>query len=453
MKAGCLGRCIAFGDFELYPEAGKLYKVGCRVTKARPQEIVLLTMLVEQAGVKVTKKEIEARLWPDETPPKNRLNVVVCDVRSALGDTNRDPRKFIAALGEDGYCFIHPIKRVERATGTYDDVEAAQAYRAGIQCLDNREDASLRKAVAWFKRAISKNPSHAAAWVGLADAYIIMGIHCVDAPNDTFPKARAAAEEGARIDASLPDALVPHAMVRLCYDREFIFPEEKFREALNAKPWLPLAHNGLGLLQLATGRAEESVASLEKAGAFGPLSAPLNAILCYSLCFTRRFEDAIDAGRKAVLADPESCIAHVCLGNALLYQAHYDDALIHFDKARSLSHDSKLYFGFWAHACALAGKREEAEHALARLVSLPRHEYVPSYIVGLIHLGLGHTDEAIDWLNRACEERAHWVIFLNSDPVFDGVRKHPRFEELLEKVGFGNHSSSQSGANLSNHGL
>ena len=198
MKVNRLGRCIAFGDFELYPEAGKLYKLGCRVTTARPQEVSLLTVLVEHAGTKVSRNEIEARLWPDIKPPKNRLNVVVSEARSALGDTNKEPRKYIATLGEDGYCFVHPIKRVERATGSYEDIEAEQAYRAGMQCLENREDTSLRNAVACFKRAISKNPSDALAWVGLANTYVIMGIHCVDAPNDTFPRALAAANEALR---------------------------------------------------------------------------------------------------------------------------------------------------------------------------------------------------------------------------------------------------------------
>ena len=316
MKVNRLGRCIAFGDFELYPEAGKLYKLGCRVTTARPQEVSLLTMLVEHAGVKVSRNEIEARLWPNTKPPKNRLNVVVSEARSALGDTNKEPRKYIATLGEDGYCFIHPIKRVETATGSYDEIEAEQEYRAGMQCLENREDASLRNAVACFKRAISKNPSHALAWVGLAEAYLILGIHCVDAPHDTFPKALAAAKEAASIDESLPEVIHLLAMVELCYFRMFKNAEEKFHRVLKTKPSLAFAHNGLGLLQAATGRAEEFVASLNKAIAFSPLSPPLNAFLCYSLCFTRRFEDAIIAGRKAVLADPNSCLAHVCLGNA-----------------------------------------------------------------------------------------------------------------------------------------
>lgn len=445
MKVNRLGRRIVFGDFELYPEAGELYKLGCRVTTARPQEVSLLTMLIEHAGVKVSRNEIEARLWPNTRPPKNRLNVVVSEARSALGDTNKVPRKYIATLGEDGYCFIHPIKRVERAAGSYGDIEAEQAFREGMQCLENREDGSLRNAVALFKCAINKNPSHALAWAFLATTYIIMGIHCVDAPDDTFPKALAAAKEAATIDAALPEAIYLPSMVDLCYFRRFESAEERFCRALQAKPSLALAHNGLGLLQAATGRSEEFVASLHKAIAFSPLSPPLHAFLCYGLCFTRRFEDAIIAGRKAVLGDPESFLAHICLGNALLFLAQYDVALTHLERARSLSHESKHSIGFWAYGCALAGLREKAEQGLSKLQSLPRHEYVPSYFIGLVHLGLGHSDEAIDWLSRACDERSHWVIFLNSDPTFDKLRNHPRFKDLLEKVGVQNVDAPSTG--------
>ena len=209
--------------------------------------------------------------------------------------------------------------------------------------------------------------------------------------------------------------------------------EKKFGEVLRAKPSLSLAHNGMGLLYAATGRAEEFVTSLNRAIGFSPLSPPLHAFLCYSLCFTRRFDDAIVAGRKAVLGDSESYLAHLLLGNALLYRAQYDEALNHLDIACSLSHDSKNCVGFWGYACAKAGLQKKAELALSKLSLLPPHEYVPSYFVGLIHLGLGHEDSAIDWLHRACEERSHWVIFLNSDPTFGELRKHPRFKDLLEK--------------------
>jgi DNA-binding winged helix-turn-helix (wHTH) protein/Flp pilus assembly protein TadD len=438
MKADCLGRCISFGDFELYPEAGKLYRLGYRMTKARPQEVAFLTILVEHAGAKVTKEEIATRLWPNETPAKNRLNVVVSDTRSALGDTNQEPRRYIATLGDDGYCFIHPIKRVERATGDYNDVQAEQAYRAGQCYFDKRDESFLRESVACFKRAIDHNPSHTEAWVGFANAQIMMGIHCVEAPDEAFRRARAAAENAARIEPLMPEALTALAWVRLCYDRDWEGAADGFGRALVAKPNYPFAHNGLALLHLVTGHVNDNIASLQRASRLSPLSAPLNALLSHALYIARRHEEALDSAWKAVMSDPDSCIVHSSLAHALMQVGRCHEALHHFEMARQLSHDSKVYVGFWAYCSALLGNRKDSEVAIAKLTSLSSHEYVPSYFVALIHLGLGHTEQAIDWLKRAGDERSHWVLFLNSDPIFDSVRRHPRFFELLEMVGFPN---------------
>ena len=436
MKADCLGRCIAFGDFEIYPEAGFLYRRGCRVTKARPQEVALLTILVERAGVKVAKEEIISRLWPNQTPAKNRLNVVISDTRSALGDTNKEPRRYIATLGDDSYCFIHPIKRIERANGDYGDVGAEQAYRAGQRCFDKREESFLRKSVECFKQAIDCNPSHARAWVGFANSQIMMGVHCVETPEEAFCKARAAAESAARIEPSMPEALTAIAWVLLCYDRDLDGAEHGFRRALVAMPTYPFALNGLALLQLATDRVDDHITSLQKAHKLSPLSAPLNALFSHAFYFARRTEEALDSGRRAAVSDPNSCIVHSSLAHALLQSGQHTEALRHFEKARELSHDSKVYLGFWGYCSALVGNRNDAESVIAKFTSLPSYEYVPSYFVALIHLGLGREEESIDWLKRASDERSHWVLFLNSDPIFDSLRSHPRFVELLEIVRF-----------------
>ena len=327
---------------------------------------------------------------------------------------------------------------MNRRNSGSNDEEAERAYRAGNQALENREDVSIRSAITWFKKTVDFNPSYALGWVRLADAHIISAIHCVDAPWIAFQKARAAAEEAAKIDRSLVDSLVSKAMVKLCFDRDPNAAEEMFLRALKANSNLPYAHNGIALLQLATGRVSEGIASLEQALRHNPISVPLYAILCHMLCFARKYEEAIDTGRRAVQADSDSAIAHSCLGSALLCLRRYDEALTCFDRARNLSHESKLYLGFWAHSCAFAGKRDEAELALAKLQSLPRHEYVPSYLVALVHLGLGNLDRAISWLKRACDERSHWVIFLNVDPMFDSIREHPEFDLILKEVGFGN---------------
>ena len=45
-------------------------------------------------------------------------------------------------------------------------------------------------------------------------------------------------------------------------------------------------------------------------------------------------------------------------------------------------------------------------------------------------------EEAFEWLDRAYEERAEWMIYLSVDPRFDTLRAEPRFKELLRRIGF-----------------
>jgi DNA-binding winged helix-turn-helix (wHTH) protein len=435
MDDSSLGYRIVFGDFVLYPEVRQVFRHGTRIRSFRPQQVAFTALLAEKAGTMVSKEYLKSQLWPGEAPTKNRLNALASSVWAQLGDNNPRKRKYFVATGHEGYCFTHPVERVEPLTTFKNDL-AERCYRAGRHAMNDRRESSLRGAVAQFKRAIDHNPSHGLAWVGLSVAKIVMGIHCVEAPADAFAKARFAAEEAIRIDGAIPEALASLAWVKLCYDRDWQASGSGFEEAILRDDKCAFAHNGLSLLRLVTGCAEKTVASLKTARAASPLSPPLNALLCHALYVTRRYQDAIDAGLKAVASDPESCIAHGTLANPLLRLGRHEEAKRHFWEACTLSDESKVYMGWWGYACGLTGQREKAEAVLRCLLATPGHEYTPSYFVALIHLALGRNHEAIHWLERACEERSHWVLFLNADPIFDGLRSEPRFLNLLERVGF-----------------
>ena len=250
------GRCIVFGPFVLYPEVRQLYRHGIRLRRCHPQQAAFLAILAEHPGSMVTKKELELRLWPLQMPHKNRLNVLASSLWTLLDDTNPEKRKYFASAGREGYCFICPVEQVEHPENRNTDL-ATEAYRAGKHCLEDLKASSLREAVSWFKRAIDLNPSYALAWVGLADAHIVMGMHCVESPEVTFAKARAASQEAMQILPALPEAITSAAWIALCYDWDYRKAEDGFLYALRTIPAYPRAHRGLALLRLATGRLED----------------------------------------------------------------------------------------------------------------------------------------------------------------------------------------------------
>jgi hypothetical protein len=84
---------------------------------------------------------------------------------------------------------------------------------------------------------------------------------------------------------------------------------------------------------------------------------------------------------------------------------------------------------------AVAGRRKQAEAALAQLEASAKARYVPATYMGILCAALGEKDRAFEWLERAVEERADGLTLLNVDPMVDEIRSDPRFQRLLGKVG------------------
>jgi len=81
-----------------------------------------------------------------------------------------------------------------------------------------------------------------------------------------------------------------------------------------------------------------------------------------------------------------------------------------------------------------AGKRDDARKVLEDLDRLANDEYVPSYGRAVICAALGNKESAMNWLEKAYEER-NFLVYLKVDPAFDTLRKEEKFLSLLDKMG------------------
>ncbi len=68
---------------------------------------------------------------------------------------------------------------------------------------------------------------------------------------------------------------------------------------------------------------------------------------------------------------------------------------------------------------------------------LSTQRYVSQGYKALIYAGLGKTEPAFEWLQRAYGEGSEWLMYLDIDRRYNTLRADPRFDDLLRHLGLG----------------
>jgi hypothetical protein len=83
---------------------------------------------------------------------------------------------------------------------------------------------------------------------------------------------------------------------------------------------------------------------------------------------------------------------------------------------------------------AREGEEAKARALLDALEAEAAGGYVSPVAFSTLYLGLHDLDRAMDWLERACDERRGWLAYLRVNALFDPLRGTPRFETLLKRM-------------------
>ena len=76
----------------------------------------------------------------------------------------------------------------------------------------------------------------------------------------------------------------------------------------------------------------------------------------------------------------------------------------------------------------LSRQPERARQVLQQLEEVARHQHVSGYYFSHVYL-------ALDWLERAAQERSPLIVYVKVAPQFDKLRAQPRFHGLLRRIG------------------
>jgi TolB-like protein/Flp pilus assembly protein TadD len=313
--------------------------------------------------------------------------------------------------------------------------EAYELYLKGRFFWNKRTGNDIKKSIDYFNQAIAKDPGYALAYAGLADGYALLSDYAVAPPRDAFPKAKVAAQKALELDSTLAEAHTSLAEALASYNFDFTQAIAEFKRAIELNSNYATAHHWYGnSVLMPLGRFDEAIAECKRAVELDPFSVINNADLGQTYYMAHRYDEAIDQLRKTVEIEPGAYYAHYDLGEAFEAKSDLAAAIAEYKTARELN-DDPFSLGLLGNAYAVSGKTAEALKVLDQLEQISKQRYVAAYSFALVHLGLGHKDEALRWLEKSYEDRAAYdVLSIPHDPLLDPLRGDPRFEALVEKI-------------------
>jgi serine/threonine-protein kinase len=327
------------------------------------------------------------------------------------------------------------IDHAQLARNYSPDSEAYRLYLQGRYNWNKRTVEGLQKGIEFFGEAIRRDQDYGLAYAGLADCYLLLNVYNVTSADDSYPKAEAASKRALSINESLAEAHTSLAFVTYRYHLRWAEAEQHFKKAIALNPNYATAHQWYGSYLAARGRMDEAVVEAKTAHELEPFSLTIYSDYVRNLYYAGRLDEAKKESLKLMQMDQSFGRAHYELGLILEEEGRPEEAIAEFKLALKSFPDNIAALTALGHAQGRAGKKTDAEKVIGRLEELSKQLYVSPYQTAVVYAGLDERELALEWLEKAREERFNWLPFVQIDPVFKNLRSEARFLELAKSLG------------------
>jgi eukaryotic-like serine/threonine-protein kinase len=314
-----------------------------------------------------------------------------------------------------------------------ENAEAYQLYVRGRFYLAQRTREGLYKALDQFNQAVAKDPNYAQAYIGLADAYMLLFDRGWIANVEASPKITGAAQRAIELDPTLAE---PHAVLAALKETlwDWAGAEAEYRKAIALNPNDATSHHWYSVLLENSGRSKEALAEIEKALALDPASPQINSNHAGILVDLHRYDDALTELNRLIAANPEFPVNYITRGGVYWHLGNQDAAVA--DWAMEMTKDGRPE---WAEAFTGGYRRAKLKGACAALIEVLKNESQKEYVspneFARFYGLMGDRDHAFEWLEKGYSERSGRMEYLKIEEYLDPFHSDPRYIDLLKRMG------------------
>ncbi len=423
--------------------------------KIRSLRVISRTTAMHYKGTKKTLPEIARELHVDAVVEGsvlrsgNRVRITANLLhaptdRHLWADTyERDLRDVLVlqgelarAIAEEVRIKLTPEEQARLATTRPVNPEAYQLYLKGRHLADTDVGGeSYLKAVEYLEEAIQKDPGYPPTYATLAACYDYLALMEVLPVRETQQRARALVLKALELDNSYAEAHTDLGEVKLLADWDWSGGLTELRRAVDLDPGNShvLSHYGWGLTLVR--RFDEGIPFLERAIQLDPLSFA-NQVLAWALFHAHRDEQAVQQYQKRIHLDLSMVGSYLELGWVYEATGRNDEAISAYLQGATLSGDSADKVEALRDAYRAGGLRGYWKKNLEYLEEYAKHERVSPVDRAIMYTHAGEKEQAFRYLEKAFQQHAPGLAFLNVDRNYDPLRSDPRFQDLLRRMNF-----------------
>jgi serine/threonine protein kinase/Tfp pilus assembly protein PilF len=342
-------------------------------------------------------------------------------------------KEMARAIADKTQVKLTPQEETILASARQVNPEAYEAYSKGMFHFYKLTPQDLEIAFQYFELALEKDPNYALAYVGIAHVWGGRQQQGLVSASEAGPKAKAARLKALELDDTLEEVHYTFAIQRTWHEWDWEGADKAFQRAIELNPNYPDPRAYYSQFLFMMRRSEEAMVQIERALELDPFNAAFRSIYAWDLMYARRYDDAVEHLRETLRTAPTDPMTLSALKSAYHLKGMYEEAL-----------------EIWKTSFASKGDRE-AEEALARgykeagysgalsqvaemLIARSRTTFVTPWQIGTLYTRAGKNDEALEWLEKAYKAHDPNMPYISIDPIFDGLRNEPRFQDLLRQM-------------------
>ena len=319
--------------------------------------------------------------------------------------------------------------------GSTQNAEAYRLYLNGRFHWNKRTEQELNKAIEYFKQSIEKDPNYALAYVGLADAYLVLPEYGSMAASVAAPRTKEALTKALEIDRDLAEAHASLGLMKQNFEWDWVGAEKEFRGATELNSNYPTAHHWYGLFLCEMKRNHEAIREGRLAQTLDPLSPIISTSLGVTLMSAGEYENGFELLKRTFELAPTFPEPHLWVSKAYGSRGLYPEAMSEAQQAASYSGRAPRYVAGVGDALAVAGKKAEAHNIIDELVRSSKSGNVSPFYIAEVYSTLGERDQAFESLEKAYQSRDDELTWIMIDPSLDNIRSDPRYADLLRRMG------------------